>query len=149
VTTGVYLIHNSWSDANYKVGISSSPSRRSGQVCIEYDVDPTIITSAWFTSTDTARKAETFWHRYLQDFRTDDHPGKEWFSLSPKFVQMFCKWCELGKSRSELSRWLHIEGTTPKQRGDYDHTLIRQIPRHRHPPSIDVWTNNGLSDNSS
>ena len=147
MTTGVYLIFNTWSDANYKVGISTSPSRRSGQVSIEYEVDPQIIVSAWFTSTETARKAETFWHRYLQDFRTDDHPGKEWFSLSQLYVQMFCKWCELGKSRSDLSRWLFIDGTTHKQRGDYDYSLIRKIPKLRPPPSIDVWTSNDFKDN--
>jgi hypothetical protein len=144
--TALYLMHNAWSVANYKVGISRSPSRRSGQVCNDYEVDPDVISTVWFTCTDTARKAENYWHRYLQDFRTDDHSGKEWFALTNEYVQKFCKWSELSKSRTDIAKWLFNIGASRKQLGDYDYELIRRIPRHTIPPSIDVWTRKGFND---
>ena len=146
--TALYLMHNAWSESNYKVGISKSPPRRSGQVCTEYEVDPDIIKTVWFTCTQTARLAETYWHRYLQDFRTDDHSGKEWFALSSEYVQMFCKWSELSKSKTEIAKWLYNLGASTKQLGDYDFSLIKSIPRHKQPPSIDVWMNNDFKDSS-
>ena len=142
----VYLIHNEWSEANYKVGTSKSPSRRLGQIGETYDVEPVLLASAWFTAPKTAQKAETFWHRYLQDFTTDDHSGDEWFALTPQQVEMFCKWCDLSRSRVELADWLLKTGTTWKERGDYDYELIRRIPRQINPPSIDVWMNNDFND---
>ena len=144
----VYLMYNTWSDANYKVGISSSPPRRSGQVCVDYEVEPEVIKTAWFSCQKAARQAETYWHRYLQDFRTDDHSGKEWFALTNEYVQKFCKWSELSKSRTDIAKWLFNIGASRKQLGDYDYELIRRIPRHTIPPSIDVWTNKDFIDNS-
>ena len=140
--TALYLMHNVWSEANYKVGLSSSPPRRSGQVCVDYEVEPVIIQTAWFTCEKMARLAETYWHRYLQDFRTDDHPGKEWFALTNDYVQKFCKWSELSKSHFDIAKWVFNIGASKRQLGDYDYGLIRAIPRHRDPPTIDVWMNN-------
>lgn len=142
----VYLIHNTWSEANYKVGMSQSPSRRIGQIGETYEVEPVLIAATWFTDAKTAQRAETYWHRYFQDFLTDDHSGKEWFALTPAQVEMFCKWCELSRSCVDLANWLFKTGATPKERGDYDHGLIRHIPRHKDPPSIDVWMNNDFRD---
>ena len=141
-------MHNAWSAANYKIGISNNPGRRQAEVCYSYDVEPKIITRAWFTSTKAAQQAELYWHRFLQDWRTDDHGGKEWFSLGTEYVRDFCKWSELGMSRSEIAKWLYNIGAPYKAQADYNYKLIRRIPKEKPPPRIDLWMNNDFKGNS-
>lgn len=146
--TAVYLMHNAWSEANYKVGVSKAPPRRSGQVCIEYEVDPDIIQTVWFTCEKSARLAEKYWHRYLQDFRTDDHSGKEWFALSQEYVQKFCRWSDNSMSKNHIIKWLYNLGASKQALADYDYGLLKTVPRHTMPPTIDLWMNNAFKGNS-
>jgi hypothetical protein len=142
-------MHNAWSAANYKIGISNSPGRRQAEVCFSYEVDPQIIAKAWFTTTKAAQKAELSWHRFLEDWRTDDHPGKEWFSLGEEYVRLFCQWAGQAMSASDIRGWLYKVGATRTQQDDYNYHLIREIPRRKHPPSIDLWMNNDFRGSSS
>ena len=134
----VYLIHNQWSESNYKVGKSSLPSRRLGEISVGYDVDPRLIKACWFTTPSAASAAEKFWHRYLRDFQTDDHGGKEWFSLPTRLLDQFCQWSSLSFGFPEIFKWSMDH--SPQARNQYDTKLIRAIPRHIKPPSIDLWT---------
>lgn len=137
--TSVYLIHNSWSIANYKVGLSSNPARRIGEILVNYDVEPVLITTAWFTEPLAAKTAETWWHRYLKEFRTDDHPGDEWFSMTEQLLSNFKKWS--AKSRSQCDHLSWMLQASREERNNYDTQLLKAIPRHNNPPRISVWRN--------
>ena len=145
-STALYLMFNAWSEANYKIGNSNSPGRRQAEVTFSYEVDPKIITDVWFTTKEAAHRAELYWHKYFADQRTDDHGGREWFSLTRDNVSTFSEWAAKGKSQSEMRHWLYGVGATRRQQDEYNNGLLLQIPRHLKPPSIDVWTSSDSKD---
>jgi hypothetical protein len=148
--TSVYLVYNEWSAANYKVGMTNSSPRRIGQILDEYGVEPKLISRVWFTTKAAARAAEKMWHKFLSEFQTSDHGGKEWFSLSPAHVQRFTDWANSGSTYNQLSYWLYFQGASDSDAEAYDEGLLKTIPRSYTPPrrTIDVWMNNGLSVSS-
>ena len=149
-TAAVYLMHNEWSDANYKVGVTTSTSRRISQVMHDFGVEPRIITCAWFTSRRAAQTAETWWHRFLKDYQTSDHGGKEWFSLPHKYVEQFISWSYQSLDQSGLTKWLYFDGCSKEDRREYDQQLLKLIPRYRNStPRIDVWLSPTISINDS
>jgi len=138
-STAIYLVHNTWSVSNYKVGISSTPSRRLGEITVNYEVDPRIIATAWFTEVKAAQTAETFWHRYLREYSIDDHGGDEWFSLPTSIRDSIISWTKNSKQQNEITSWMYR--ATRNNRNGYNSSLINTIPRHYRPPSIDIWIN--------
>lgn len=139
--TALYLMFNDWSIANYKIGNSNLPGRRQAEICFSYGVEPRIITDVWFTSKEAAQRAELYWHRFFRDQQTDDHGGREWFSLTAADVEHFKSWADLGKSHKQITAWLFGTGAPRREQDAYNRTLLSAIPRRPHPPSIDVWTN--------
>jgi hypothetical protein len=141
-------MHNAWSVANYKVGISKSPGRRQAEVTFAYEVEPVIKETVWFTSDSGAKQAERAWHKYLADLQTDDHGGKEWFSLSNNELQLFYDWAALSSTVEDLRYWLHQVGASRHEQDNYNHSLISKIPRKTiYHPSIELWTRDGSNDN--
>ena len=136
--TALYLVFNDWSESNYKIGISSCPSRRLGEIAINYEVDPRVITQAWFSNERTAQIAETRWHRYFSDFRTDDHKGDEWFALPTKERQVLQAWSSTSLPFSRIFDFAFQSSLCTIR--NYDKSLLNSIPRRYAPPSIDVWT---------
>jgi hypothetical protein len=143
--TALYLMRNTWSEANYKVGISKSPGRRQAEVIFTYDVEPVITTTAWFTSKHNAQEAERSWHRFLEEYRTDDHGGKEWFSLPTDKLHLFKQWASISSPVNDLRYWLHQVGASRHEQDSYDYSLLKKIPRKRkRHQTIDVWKNKDL-----
>jgi hypothetical protein len=126
--TAVYLLRNIWAEANYKVGIASVLDRRKWQIEESYGVGPVIVGSAWFPSRQDARQAEKLWHRYLRESRSDDHGGKEWFSLTPEQVKQFVTWLQLSPDEAMLKLKLRAGQLTPAEAKTISTKLIRSIP---------------------
>lgn len=140
--TSVYLIFNSWSTANYKIGMSSNPARRIGEILVNYEVDPVLISTAWFTEEKAAQTAETWWHRYLSDYRTDDHSGDEWFALTTKQLSRYKRWSDQSRTQRDHLSWM-LQASRD-DRNTYDTSMLKSIPRQNNPPRISVWRNDAL-----
>lgn len=127
--------------------MTSSIPRRIGEIVVNYDVEPEVLTTAWFTTKQAAQTAETWWHRYLSEYRTDDHPGDEWFALPSAMLSSFIGWAEPSMDQIQLARW-SIQARD-KQRRTYDTSLLHSIPRHpRYRETISLWTRDkDLKDN--
>ena len=138
--TTVYLIRNVWSEANYKVGVTGNVSRRIAEIEEQYGVEAQLIDSCWFPTRNDAEKAELTWHRRYAENRTDDHGGREWFSLGKTQITEFCDWAELSLTGDALKKWLYREGASWKDLKEYVDKVLRSIPKQHYPPSIDVWT---------
>jgi hypothetical protein len=137
----VYLMRNEWADSNYKIGISCRPNVRDLEVRDQYKNVSTIVhATCWFPSSRFARKAETGWHRYFSEYRTDDHGGREWFSLTQFQVSKFLEWSINAKSDHDLKHWLFADGARKSDVRDYQQFLLKSIPHRRRAPSVDVWT---------
>jgi hypothetical protein len=139
--TAVYLIKNTWSVANYKVGITSNIPRRIAEIEDQYGVDAKLIYACWFPDKDSAKKAELFWHRHFADCLTDDHPGKEWFSLPPPAVKKFQIWSLASPSKQTILRKVYKMGLSMKALKRLSSQLVGLIPHHPSRASIDVWAN--------
>ena len=137
--TALYLIYNDWSESNYKVGISSYPARRLGEIAVTYQVEPRLLNQAWFTSKSAAQKAEVSWHRFLSEFRTDDHGGDEWFALDRNTKERISDWCNSSRNFNGIMDWAFQAPV--RELRNYDWKMLRSIPYTKKVPSIDVWTN--------
>ena len=139
--TAVYLIKNDWSDCNYKIGISNFPDRRSTELDVQYsNVYPILITSCWFPSTKTARKAEHHWHKYFASQLSDDHGGIEWFGLTEEHVSLFTDWAKMSMDGLDIKQWIFSKGATTQELSKYSKDLIKAIPSKRSVRrTIDVW----------
>lgn len=137
----VYLLRNEWSEANYKIGISNNPDRRCIEVRETYkNVLPKVLTTAWFPRKRSAFKAEQQWHRAEKMYLSDDHGGKEWFSLPQETVEMFTTWASQSLDLRALRHWLFAEGAKSDEIRDYTESLLRDIPRnYTRPMSINTW----------
>ena len=135
--TALYLVFNDWSQSNYKIGVSSCPSRRLGEIAVNYEVEPRIITEAWFTCERNAVKAETRWHRFFSEFRTDDHKGDEWFALPSAQRSQISGWMDKSMDFNHIIDWAFQAQL--QQLKDYDRKLLHSIPFRHNPPTIDVW----------
>jgi hypothetical protein len=138
----VYLMHNEWSAANYKIGMSKNPDRRRNEVEEGYaNVLPKIITVCWFATEAQARKAENIWHRRFSKKLTDDQGGKEWFSLTDADIAEFQQWSSNSKSRVQLIDWLFKDGASSKDVYHYVGNLFNAIPRKHARRTVEVWRN--------
>ena len=145
----VYLMRNEWSEANFKIGISNRPFRRHLEVDDQYGVSSRIITTCWFPNRHFAGKAELIWHKRYNELQTDDHGGREWFSLGKTQIDEFCAWAELSMPGDALKQWLFRDGASYKEVKAFVSQLFNGIPKRHYHPSIDVWIRNGLSASSS
>ena len=145
--TALYLMKNRWSDSNYKIGVSRSPIRRLYEVNENYHVDAKIICTLWFPSTYFARRAESIWHARFIDWRTDDHGGNEWFSLTPKQVSEVTVWASEGVSRRIMSTWIYTNARTSSELCRYAYEVIGHIPQRTYPPRISLWTATDSTNN--
>lgn len=138
----VYLMHNEWSAANYKVGMSNNPDRRRNEIEEGYaNVLPKIITVCWFATEAQARKAENIWHRRFSKKLTDDQGGKEWFSLTDADIAEFQQWSSNSKSRIELVDFLFKDGANSREVYEYVGKLFNAIPRKFKRKTVEVWVN--------
>lgn len=138
--TAVYLLRNNWSQSNYKIGISNYPDRRVFEVSNNYEnVDPKVVCTGWFPTRKAALKAETKWHRYFSDMNTDDHGGKEWFSLSFDDLTLFRNWTKQSKDPQELRLWLFNQAASRSDVKLYTTALTASIPCQPYINLIDVW----------
>lgn len=140
--TAVYLLKNTWSDSNFKIGFSNYPERRLFEVISSYEnVDPRVLFTCWFPSRLSANKAETSWHQLFKDKQTDDHGGDEWFSLTNSNVIKFRDWASQSLDPKKLRLWLFNGGATKEDVSSYTTGLIRSIPsrRSRPKPRVDIW----------
>jgi hypothetical protein len=135
----VYLMKNRWSDANYKLGFSRRPAIRKVEVDHDYSVDPHLLAVCWLPTEKDARAAERIWHSQLAHLRTDDHGGREWFSLSETHVHQFCSWCEHSLDFQILLDDLFSGRMDRSQIHGYSRLLIKSIPKSTKPPRDDVW----------
>ena len=135
----VYLMKNDWSESNYKVGFSNNPSRRSTEMEENYGVNPSIISTCWFPSEYDARAAELIWHRRFASYRSDDHGGREWFSLPSAHVDEFKEWCSHSPDHQELLDDLFKGGLTFHQVKILTDKLFKLIPKPQGTPRVDVW----------
>ena len=135
----VYLMKNQWSESNYKIGFSNNPGRRGAEVDFQYEVQPKILSVCWFPTEKDARAAEKLWHRYLKDHRSDDHGGREWFSLTNEVIGMFKEWSENSISELALTDNLFKGLMNERQVRDYTSKLITTVPRERKQPLINLW----------
>lgn len=137
----VYLMRNEWSHSNYKIGMSNHPDRRHLEVEDQYrNVCPRLMTMCWMPTTRLARKVETMWHTRFRDKRTDDHGGREWFSLSVGDVSEFTHWAENSKSASDLKAWLFRDAASSAAVDEYRKLIMNAIPkRRRRFQHIDLW----------
>lgn len=138
--TAVYLMRNEWAESNFKIGVSNNPFRRHYEVEDQYlNVYPTILGTCWFPQQDQARKAEHIWHQRHSEKRTDDHGGREWFSLSERDISEFLQWTSKSKTDSELKDWLFRLGASLDAVNSYRRQLINAIPKRRSSQSIETW----------
>lgn len=135
----VYLMWNTWSQSNYKIGFSNNPTRRGVEVDDQYGVEPRIISACWFPSEFDARAAEKIWHTRYSEFRSDDHSGREWFSLTASQVEEFKAWCSLSLTHQQLLDGLFKGHLNLKQVKALTSTLFTRIPKPMPRESIDVW----------
>jgi len=138
----VYLMHNEWSAANYKIGMSNNPDRRKHEIEEGYEnVLPKIVAVCWFATESQARRAENIWHRRFSKKLTDDQGGKEWFGLTPADVAEFEQWTSNSKSRVELIDWLFKDGANSREVYEYVGKLFNAIPRKHKRKTVEVWFN--------
>ena len=142
----VYLMRNLWSESNYKIGFSNNPTRRGVEVDHQYDVEPRILSVCWFPSEKDARAAELIWHKRYKEYRSDDHSGREWFSLKQSQVDEFLHWCESSPDRSQLLDYLFKGHMTFRQIKQLTSTLFNQIPKPMKHPRNDLWLSNDYYD---
>lgn len=137
--TAVYLMKNDWSQANYKVGISNRPARREVEIQENYGVYTVLLATCWFPSKEEAQRAEHRWHQYLEEHQTDDHSGKEWFSLTTRQVEEFKKWARASAKADEMKRMFFSHGSRSTPVRSLVRQLFSSIPRQKNCPRIDVW----------
>lgn len=130
---------NTWSQSNYKIGFSNNPTRRGIEVDDQYGVNPKIISTCWFPSEFDARAAEKIWHKRYFDCRSDDHSGREWFSLTSSQVVEFKSWCNHSLPYKQLLDGLFKGQLSLKQVKDLSNTLFTHIPKPMPSDSIDLW----------
>lgn len=135
----VYLMKNLWSESNYKVGFSNNPSRRVVEVDHHYGVQPRILSTCWFPTEKDARAAELIWHKRFADFQSDDHGGREWFSLPRARVNEFSEWCSNSPDRLQLLDDLFKGHLTVSQVKSLTSKLFNSIPKTMKFQSIDLW----------
>ena len=135
----VYLMKNLWSESNYKIGFSNNPTRRGAEGDHHYGVEPRILSTCWFPSEKDARAAELIWHKRFKDFRSDDHSGREWFSLKPSQVDEFLHWCEFSPDHYKLLDDLFKGRMNFDQVKQLTSKLFNQIPKPMNYPQIDLW----------
>jgi len=146
----VYLMRNEWSESNYKVGMSNHPDRRHLEVEDQYlNVSPRIVSVCWFPTDKLARVAERMWHSRFRNKRTDDHGGREWFSLTIGDVSEFTHWTEHSKSASDLKAWLFKDAASNDAVDAYRRLLFDSIPKRRGRKFIDLWVSPLYTPDSS
>jgi hypothetical protein len=139
--TTVYLIRNVWSEANYKVGVTGNVPRRIAEIEEQYGVEAQLIDSCWFPTQQAAAAAEKIWHKILGQYQTDDHGGKEWFSLPARRVEEFRTWASLSMPGTALKRWLFVEGSSTAEVKAFLDKLFKALPKPKREESIDLWHN--------
>jgi hypothetical protein len=139
--TAVYLIFNTWSVSNYKVGKTRNIPRRIAEIEEQYGVDARLITSCWFPTKKAAEAAEKIWHKILSQFFTDDHSGKEWFSLPSSQIELFRQWASLSLPKPQLVKWIFGKAPTTDEVRLFQDNLFKALPKRPNQPSVDVWTN--------
>jgi Meiotically up-regulated gene 113 len=140
--TAVYLMKNDWSQSNYKVGISNRPARREIEIQENYGVYTVLLAACWFPTKQDAERAEKKWHKILSEFRTDDHSGKEWFSLPDYKVDQFLNWAKLSSDEGAMKRLFFQLGNSNDKVKAHLSRLFRGIPGERPRQLIDVWHSN-------
>jgi T5orf172 domain len=129
--TAVYLFRNVWAEANYKIGIASIIDRRKWQIVEAYQVAPILVTAVWFPSRTAAKEAEKRWHQWFKDAWTDDHSGKEWFSLTDSQLKEFVTWAKYSPDEA-LLKLKHKSGLlTNDEAYSLTRNLLNSIPTHR------------------
>jgi hypothetical protein len=139
--TAVYLIYNTWSNANYKVGKTSNIPRRIAEIEDQYEVDARLIASCWFPTKMAAEAAERTWHKILSHFSTDDHRGREWFSLPSAQIEQFNNWAALSIPKPQLTKWLFGQSPSTDEVRRFQDMLFKAMPKRINQPSVDVWNN--------
>lgn len=137
--TAVYLIKNTWSEANYKVGITANIPRRIAEIEDQYGVDASLVYACWLPTKESAQRAEHYWHKHFSEYWTDDHPGKEWFSLASTNLMKYRDWCSKSPSKHNLLSALYKQGMSLKKIREFSTDLLKSIPMKEFPVSIDVW----------
>lgn len=135
----VYLMKNLWSESNYKVGFSNNPTRRGVEVDHHYGVEPRILSTCWFPTEKDARAAEHIWHIRFKECRSDDHGGREWFSLTSLQVDEFTQWCSHSLDRLQLLDGLFKGHLNLNQVKQLTNRLFTLIPKPMPRDSIDLW----------
>ena len=80
----VYLVRHG-SRLEYKIGRTSSPLRRMGEIRLELPHD---LESVHHIETDDPAGVEAYWHRRFAEKRLRG----EWFRLSPEDIRAFKRW---------------------------------------------------------
>ena len=138
--TAVYLLRNIWSEANYKVGVASVIQRRQWQVEEAYGVAPVLVGSAWFPTRKDAQRAESTWHKYLAEFRSDDHGGKEWFTLPSHKVRQLVEWLKLSPNEAYLKLLIKANRLSVAEAKQITTKLLNAIPYGRREVSTTART---------
>lgn len=86
-----------------------------------------------------AKNAEHIWHCRFRSKRSDDHGGKEWFSLTAGDVSEFIHWSDHSKSASDIKSWLFRDGASKEAVAAYRQLLFDSIPKRSKRPYIDLW----------
>jgi predicted GIY-YIG superfamily endonuclease len=137
--TAVYLIKNTWSEANFKIGITANIPRRIAEIEDQYGVDARLIYACWFPDKVPAGKAEWIWHKRYSHLLTDDHGGKEWFSLGKEQVSEFFEWSKLSLPELDLKKKIFMVGSSKSEIRSLTDQLFQGIPKRQNPNSIDLW----------
>ena len=135
----VYLMKNLWSESNYKIGFSNNPTRRGVEVDHHYGVEPRILSTCWFPTEKDARAAELIWHKHFKDCRSDDHGGREWFSLKQSQVEEFSHWSEQSLEYRKLLDSLFKGYLSVTQVKSLTSKLFNSIPKSMKNQQIDLW----------
>lgn len=136
----VYLMKNNWSDNNYKIGYSNNPTRRRQEVEENYDnVDPRIITEVWLPTTQYARKIEARWHKRFKKNLSNDHGGREWFTLTTKEIQAFLEWSEQSMNERALQDFLFRDAASKQSVYEYCYSLLDTIPHVTKKRVVETW----------
>lgn len=80
----VYLIQHGARN-EYKIGRTSNPIRREGEIRLEL---PEKVKPIHYIETDDPAGVENYWHRRFKNKRKEG----EWFSLNPNDIRSFKKW---------------------------------------------------------